>query len=85
MRAKRLITEQGKDRRYQVNTSLMVNEMVRFVGEIKTSDGFRDFATAWKYLQSYVNEDDKHLRLLEKVSKDPESFPRRYVEYRRLA
>jgi hypothetical protein len=86
MRAERLITEQCKDWRYQVNTSLMVNEIVRFTGEIKTFDGFRDFANAWKYLQSYVNEHDRNLRLLEKVSKkDTESFPRWYAEFQRLA
>jgi hypothetical protein len=85
MRSGRLIEEEGNDWRYRYNNGLMLNEVVRFTGDIETFEGFRDFANAWKYLQSYVNEDDKNLRLLEKVAEDPESFPRRYAEYRRLA
>jgi hypothetical protein len=61
------------------------DEVLRFTGDIETFEGCRDFTNAWKYLQSYVNEDDKNLRLLEEVSDDPDSFPRQYAKYRRLA
>jgi hypothetical protein len=85
MRSGRLIKEQHKDWRYQINTGSLPDEVLRFTGDIETFEGCRDFTNAWKYLQSYVNEDDKNLRLLEEVSDDPDSFPRQYAKYRRLA
>jgi hypothetical protein len=77
MRSERVIIQQDKAWWYRFNTGLMLNEVLRSIGEIRTSDGFRDFTKAWKCLQSYVNEDDGNLRFLERVSKkDTESFPR---------
>jgi hypothetical protein len=63
----------------------MLDEVFRSTGGIETFEGFRDFTNACKYPQSYVNEDDNNLRLLEEVSEDPDSSPRRYARYKRLA
>jgi hypothetical protein len=91
-----LLQQHNNHWRYLQNTDLMLSELVRCIGAIRTSWTFdevrdlmdawevRDFMDAWKNLKRYVNEDDRTLQSLAKAWKDiqwsPRSFSSCYAE-----
>jgi hypothetical protein len=85
-RAAHLIKRHGRDWRYLRSTDLMVNELVRCIGEIGEINQIAAFVWAWGNLASYVHESDRNLEILEQMARDvrypPRTFPSRYAEFR---
>jgi hypothetical protein len=74
-----LLKQHNNDWRYLRNTDPLLSELVRCMCTIKTPDDIYKLTEAWKSLGSYVNEDDRTLQSLERMSKDAQwssqSFP----------